>query len=112
MIRRPPRSTLFPYTTLFPSGPLGALDDHPASVVATHDIHCDSHKETQRGETPRCAREPSGFRRHTQHLPSFIIAAGGANPVWHIRCRALWARTELRQSQHAVVRAAHALTTM
>src|SRR3712207_8868177 len=31
MIRRPPRSTLFPYTTLFRSGP-----DHPAArVVAT-----------------------------------------------------------------------------
>src|SRR3712207_173997 len=26
MIRRPPRSTLFPYTTLFRSEPLGALD--------------------------------------------------------------------------------------
>src|SRR3712207_7990376 len=25
MIRRPPRSTLFPYTTLFRSGPLGAV---------------------------------------------------------------------------------------
>src|SRR3712207_7714289 len=27
MIRRPPRSTLFPYTTLFRSGVLKALDD-------------------------------------------------------------------------------------
>src|SRR3712207_7702221 len=26
MIRRPPRSTLFPYTTLFRSGPVGALE--------------------------------------------------------------------------------------
>jgi hypothetical protein len=32
-------------------GPLGTLDDHPASVVATHDIHCDSHKRTGGGET-------------------------------------------------------------
>src|SRR6266567_865256 len=28
MIRRPPRSTLFPYTTLFRSGPLDVDDDH------------------------------------------------------------------------------------
>src|SRR5256885_7589301 len=27
MIRRPPRSTLFPYTTLFRSGPIGQLDE-------------------------------------------------------------------------------------
>src|SRR2546430_3116586 len=27
MIRRPPRSTLFPYTTLFRSGIVGAVDD-------------------------------------------------------------------------------------
>ena len=25
-------------------GPFGAFDDDPASVVATHDIHCNSHK--------------------------------------------------------------------
>src|SRR3712207_7041837 len=28
MIRRPPRSTLFPYTTLFRSGEVAAADDH------------------------------------------------------------------------------------
>src|SRR2546425_7702295 len=31
MIRRPPRSTLFPYTTLFRS-------DHVTQVVVTHDV--------------------------------------------------------------------------
>src|ERR1019366_10387971 len=61
--------------------PLGALDDHPAAVVATHDIHCDSHKETQRGETPRCAREPSGSGCHTEHLAPLVVAARGANSV-------------------------------
>src|SRR5437667_4951847 len=30
MIRRPPRSTLFPYTTLFRSRRLGRADVHPA----------------------------------------------------------------------------------
>src|SRR3712207_7584759 len=36
MIRRPPRSTLFPYTTLFRSGLLGGVlrEDAPAADVA------------------------------------------------------------------------------
>src|SRR2546430_6162289 len=35
MIRRPPRSTLFPYTTLFRSTPLRrALDDFPTRIAA------------------------------------------------------------------------------
>src|SRR3712207_7517851 len=33
MIRRPPRSTLFPYTTLFRSGPDDQLPHRPARVV-------------------------------------------------------------------------------
>src|SRR5688572_31565159 len=34
MIRRPPRSTLFPYTTLFRSNPRGQVAVHPRWVVA------------------------------------------------------------------------------
>src|ERR1041385_6943316 len=34
MIRRPPRSTLFPYTTLFRSRKAGATPDRPLSVSA------------------------------------------------------------------------------
>src|SRR3712207_9473812 len=34
MIRRPPRSTLFPYTTLFRSGQLA----HLRSLLAVHDV--------------------------------------------------------------------------
>src|SRR5690349_24128304 len=39
MIRRPPRSTLFPYTTLFRSRALANLDDHIAETgaVVEHD---------------------------------------------------------------------------
>src|SRR3989441_12383306 len=37
MIRRPPRSTLFPYTTLFRSlGPRGENDDRPRAVHGSH----------------------------------------------------------------------------
>src|SRR3712207_8566169 len=33
MIRRPPRSTLFPYTTLFRSAAVGGLGDEPAGRI-------------------------------------------------------------------------------
>src|SRR5256885_9232462 len=36
MIRRPPRSTLFPYTTLFRSPPWPALGRRPAVLVPVH----------------------------------------------------------------------------
>src|SRR5688572_32427281 len=36
MIRRPPRSTLFPYTTLFRSQLLGALDAEAHRLLAHH----------------------------------------------------------------------------
>src|SRR2546430_10037969 len=37
MIRRPPRSTLFPYTTLFRSGVMGeVIDDRDAALDAAH----------------------------------------------------------------------------
>src|SRR2546429_3519272 len=38
MIRRPPRSTLFPYTTLFRSGPL-------AASIGDFDHHADTYRE-------------------------------------------------------------------
>src|SRR2546427_9687344 len=44
MIRRPPRSTLFPYTTLFRSriaprrAPALDLDEHPAVSVVAHEV--------------------------------------------------------------------------
>src|SRR3712207_8342100 len=42
MIRRPPRSTLFPYTTLFrstPGRPHGRADRHPSGVRGTVRVH-------------------------------------------------------------------------
>src|SRR5438034_6690956 len=43
MIRRPPRSTLFPYTTLFRSGPVGAQIDElvvPKAIGASSKSRC------------------------------------------------------------------------
>src|SRR2546425_4987493 len=58
MIRRPPRSTLFPYTTLFRSlderspgirGPLrGLLHGKPRDVVAVRDLSSISHRFARR----------------------------------------------------------------
>src|SRR3712207_8391888 len=36
MIRRPPRSTLFPYTTLFRSGLQGVADDRVVDLLGRH----------------------------------------------------------------------------
>src|SRR3712207_7963477 len=52
MIRRPPRSTLFPYTTLFRSGGLAHLDrvlaldqcEEPAQDRAAEVVHRDHHR--------------------------------------------------------------------
>src|SRR3712207_7221323 len=40
MIRRPPRSTLFPYTTLFRSGPLA---DHAVGLAGEPELEIDFH---------------------------------------------------------------------
>src|SRR2546425_5177786 len=69
MIRRPPRSTLFPYTTLFRSGldPLGLPEEHPPEVRAAG------------ARTPGRRRVPAGWpaphcaprsEEHTSELQS------------------------------------------
>src|SRR5438034_5976811 len=55
MIRRPPRSTLFPYTTLFRSGPIAVRDARPPRrgvrrrprVYAAHDEHHDAERSEE-----------------------------------------------------------------
>src|SRR5687767_15560368 len=75
MIRRPPRSTLFPYTTLFRSGadrgqrPLGAHGGEPG--LAPHE-----HRHRARpGRRPLARRPPPGVHgvrseEHTSELQS------------------------------------------
>src|SRR5437773_7789751 len=64
MIRRPPRSTLFPYTTLFRSaGPEGSPAVHPGHPAGAHGA-----------SSSRCARSSSTSRcrseEHTSELQS------------------------------------------
>src|SRR2546426_5795459 len=67
MIRRPPRSTLFPYTTLFRSrGPDGGRDtgEH---AVREHDIHRHTRQDHDR---PLPHRLPVRSEEHTSELQS------------------------------------------
>src|SRR5256885_11981449 len=56
MIRRPPRSTLFPYTTLFRSGHVvaarGPLRAHHADVAALADARARSEEHTSELQSP------------------------------------------------------------
>src|SRR2546430_11561926 len=58
MIRRPPRSTLFPYTTLFRSGPGGEKRRHqsrnPVPAAAAELSRC-AHRDGQHAARPRRA---------------------------------------------------------
>src|SRR5260370_25165745 len=60
MIRRPPRSTLFPYTTLFRSTPLGAEPGPPQVRPAS-----------LRGPRPRAEQCPRS-EEHTSELQSHL----------------------------------------
>src|SRR3712207_7473538 len=62
MIRRPPRSTLFPYTTLFRSPEPGARDD----VVLHEVVGADPPHGGERGSAPG----PDRSEEHTSELQS------------------------------------------
>src|SRR5215813_14479410 len=62
MIRRPPRSTLFPYTTLFRSHPRVEVGEHRGESLAT----------VPQGHYPRVDEQDRGVRseEHTSELQS------------------------------------------
>src|SRR2546426_3255679 len=66
MIRRPPRSTLFPYTTLFRSlarGTLALRQQHGSGVPSGRDVVRQRHREVAGRETERS-------EEHTSELQS------------------------------------------
>src|SRR2546427_6018604 len=71
MIRRPPRSTLFPYTTLFRSlrDPFGNIGVSGVGADALERQHCDPRAFRRRGPGPavRCAVRSE---EHTSELQS------------------------------------------
>src|SRR2546429_6765453 len=92
MIRRPPRSTLFPYTTLFRSEDAGHLERHfvrvhvvIGPVVQLHlevDDGIASHGTARRGFLDAAARGPVRSEEHTSELQSRL----------HLVCRLLLAK--------------------
>src|SRR3712207_6997421 len=76
MIRRPPRSTLFPYTTLFRSYGLTSAPDqgHIASSISTRASNSRQHKVLPYASLPIIVRLPLRFRarseEHTSELQS------------------------------------------
>src|SRR5687767_15548272 len=73
MIRRPPRSTLFPYTTLFRSEPLSRDELHRVEVqpVGLADAeHRDDVGVVQLRRRPRLPPEPVRSEEHTSELQS------------------------------------------
>src|SRR2546422_1862266 len=88
MIRRPPRSTLFPYTTLFRSPTASASD---ASMgTSSSQIQAVPHSETQRLARSPHATRATGRRseEHTSELQSRL----------HLVCRLLLEKKKTTQT--------------
>src|SRR3712207_8583277 len=75
MIRRPPRSTLFPYTTLFRSHQLDLdrADDHEDRPLERRRAHArgrDQHGLAEGPDEPALAEGPGRSEEHTSELQS------------------------------------------
>src|SRR2546430_12797527 len=70
MIRRPPRSTLFPYTTLFRSEPVAFGAREPTHRVAGCDPPAGGRTERQRGRRRPDRGMPHRSEEHTSELQS------------------------------------------
>src|SRR2546426_2584706 len=68
MIRRPPRSTLFPYTTLFRSGVERGILSAPADPAAAPGRG--AHRRAGDGGEPAAQHEPQRSEEHTSELQS------------------------------------------
>src|SRR5690554_7586536 len=67
MIRRPPRSTLFPYTTLFRSVPLRFLPGTPGHVPACEKMY-NGISGSEIGEHRATARDRKSTRLNSSHV--------------------------------------------
>src|SRR5256885_11074399 len=77
MIRRPPRSTLFPYTTLFRSEPLCVLEQITSKVqdealvqLGVHVLVKDCHEigNRDKGQARKCREDRKSTRLNSSHL--------------------------------------------
>src|ERR1043165_7442507 len=94
MIRRPPRSTLFPYTTLFRSG-LAAADldlDHERADLADRLVELDLLSidwESKRPNSSHLALSPIAlfFFNDTATTEIYTLSLHDALPIWSRRRR-------------------------
>src|SRR3712207_8353176 len=90
MIRRPPRSTLFPYTTLFRSSPsAGSRSAAKAAKLrrATSPLPGTlSHDITVNGGTPRCRRRTSASTTRPKDRKSTRLNSSHANISYAVFC--------------------------
>src|SRR3712207_7910754 len=82
MVRRPPRSTLFPYTTLFPSAGLAVRRDEVRAVVALDEL------------------APGRIRRHALDLGGLALRRDQVRPVRPLDQRPPRLRCRLRSEEH------------
>src|SRR2546429_1505237 len=79
MIRRPPRSTLFPYTTLFRSPAPRACSTAGGSEPPPQGLHCSPRRRPQPLRPGPGAAHPERSEEHTSELQSRL----------HLVCRLL-----------------------
>src|SRR3712207_7137710 len=92
MIRRPPRSTLFPYTTLFRSFVDGGSDDDTVAVVE---------ELARRDDRVRLLRNPAG---HTPAALNVGLRAARGRFVVRMDARSEEHTSELQSRQYLVCR--------
>src|SRR3712207_8219337 len=84
MIRRPPRSTLFPYTTLFRSG-----HGHEVPVEVderVHEVRERRHPERRRRRPLRLTDPPHAAHRHPRDRKSTRLNSSHANISYAVFC--------------------------
>src|SRR2546425_9049273 len=70
MIRRPPRSTLFPYTTLFRSRPGGVRQDEESDGPRAEHLQADGAPRQLRGASRHVLRDAARGRARPQAAPA------------------------------------------
>src|SRR2546422_5852048 len=93
MIRRPPRSTLFPYTTLFRSGVIARMASVTRSTGRPPLRNASVAARTQYSvATPKTTKRGDRSEEHTSELQSRL----------HLVCRLLLEKKKKKQAQLAV----------
>src|SRR3712207_8372362 len=92
MIRRPPRSTLFPYTTLFRSGLVGV--PRAVGIRVVPDLPADRRRfdipferaQPRASPPPRDDKVPVGSHRHLRDRKSTRLNSSHANISYAVFC--------------------------